>query len=81
MPANDMQFTDQLMGDMLSLGESGIRQICDQIIPPGTGDDTGPRFAVESLSRFLSQDGMESDRGLWEKICISYAVGQLKTFL
>ncbi len=75
MPANDLQFTDQLMGDMLSLGESGIRQICDKIIPPGSVDDTGPRFAVESLSRFLSQDGKESERGMWEKICISYAVG------
>ena len=60
LPANDLQFTDKLMGDMLSLGEAGIKQICDQIIPAGTGDDTRPRFAVESLSRFLSQKGKEN---------------------
>ncbi len=45
------------MGDMLALGEAGIRLICDQIIPAGTGDDTKARFAVESLSRFLSKNG------------------------
>ena len=64
------------MGDMLSLGETGIRQICDQIIPSGTGDDTRPRFAVESLTRFLSRKGRETEKPEWEKICISYAVSQ-----
>jgi HEAT repeat protein len=75
-PANDPPFTDKLMGDMLSLGEPGIKQICDQVIPSGTGDDTRPRFAAESFSRFLSQKGKETDRAMWEKICISYATGQ-----
>ena len=54
LPANDQQFTNSLMVDMLSLGEEGIKKICDQVIPAGTGDDTRPRFAIESLSRFLS---------------------------
>ena len=55
LPANDSQFTDKLMGDMLLIGEPGIKQICDQIIPSGSGDDTRPRFAFASFSRFLSQ--------------------------
>ncbi|HUX55485.1 MAG TPA: family 16 glycoside hydrolase [Bacteroidales bacterium] len=76
LPANDLNFTNQLMGDMLSIGENGIKQICDQIIPSGTGDDTSPRFAVESFSRFLSQKGKETEKEMWEKICISYATGQ-----
>ena len=73
LPANDQKFTDKLMVDMMSLGESGIRQICDQVIPAGSGDDTRPRFAIESLSRFLSANNMENQRPIWEKICISYA--------
>src|SRR5665648_469500 len=73
IPANDIQLTNKLMGDMMSLGEDGIKQICDQIIPAGTGDDTRPRFAVESLTRFLSQKGKETEKETWEKICISYA--------
>ncbi len=76
LPANDLQFTEKLMGEMLSLGETGIKQICDQIVPPGTGDDTRPRFAVESFTRFLSKSGKDSEKASWEKICISYATGQ-----
>jgi len=76
LPVSDMQYANKLMGDMLSLGEEGLDKICSQIIPAGTGDDTNPRFAIETLSRFLSQKGKESDRGMWEKICIGFATGQ-----
>jgi len=76
LPANDLQLTDKLMVDLLSLGEQGIMQICDQVIPAGTGDDTRPRFAIESLSRFLSGKNYASEKPKWEKICISYATGQ-----
>ncbi len=73
LPANDQQFTDKLMVDMLSLGEPGIKQICDQVVPAGTGDDTHPRFAIESLSRFLSGKNYENEKPMWEKVCINYA--------
>jgi hypothetical protein len=76
LPANDVQNTDKLMGDMLLLGESGLRQICDKIIPAGTGDNTGARYAVESFTRFLSDKAREDNKTIWEKICISYAIGQ-----
>ena len=75
-PANDFHYTDKLMSDMLSLGDEGIRRICSQIIPAGSGDDTKARFAVESFSRFLSGKGKEIQKEMWEKICISYATGQ-----
>ena len=76
MPANDLQYTDKLMEDMLSLGESGIRKICEQVIPAGTGDDTNARFAVETFSRYLSAKGRDAGRSMWEKICISFATLQ-----
>jgi HEAT repeat protein len=76
LPANDLQYTYKLMEDMQLLGDQGMRKICDQIIPSGTGDDTRPRFAAESFSRYLSQRGKENERSSWEKICISYATGQ-----
>jgi HEAT repeat protein len=79
IPANGFQYSDKLMGDMLLLGEAGIKQICDQIIPAGTGDDTKSRYAVESLTRFLSGKGKDSERAMWEKICISYATGSKDT--
>ena len=73
LPANDRQLTDKLMVDMMSLGETGIKQICDQVVPAGTGDDTRPRFAIESLSRFLSGKNCANEKPMWEKICINYA--------
>jgi HEAT repeat protein len=72
-PANDTGYTDKLMTDMLAMGEKGIKLICDQIIPAGSGDDTKARFAVESLSRFVSRKGKETEKASWEKICIEYA--------
>jgi len=75
-PSNDLKNTDRLMGEMIALGETGIRLICSRVIPAGTGDDTRARFAVESLSRFLSQKGKETDKTSWEKVCIGYATTQ-----
>ncbi len=76
MPANDQQFTSKLMADMLSIGETGIRQICDQVKPAGRGDDTRQRFAITSLSRFLSGSVMPDQKEMWENICIGYATDQ-----
>lgn len=76
LPSNDSKYTDKLMDDMVAFGETGIKLICGQIIPAGTGDDTRARFAVESLSRFLSQRGKETERASWEKVCIFYATNQ-----
>ena len=75
-PAKDTQYTDKLMADMMALGDDGLRNICERIIPAGTGDDTQARFAVESLSRYLSQPGKESVKPQWEKICLNYATSK-----
>jgi HEAT repeat protein len=75
-PAADVQYTNKLMSDMLSIGEAGMKKICNQVIPIGTGDDTRPRFAVESMSRYLSQFGKDAEKELWEQICISFAKNQ-----
>jgi HEAT repeat protein len=75
-PAIDLQLTDKLMDEMLSLGDAGLKQVCDNIIPAGTGNDTPQRFAVESMSRYLSQKGKESDRIMWEKMCIAYTAAK-----
>lgn len=72
LPSKDNSYTDKLMNDMLSLGDAGIKQICDQIVPLGSGDDTKARFAVESFSRFLSKPGKELEKIKWEKSCVGY---------
>lgn len=76
LPSNDQLLTNKLMADMISLGETGIRQICNQVVPIGKGDDTRPRYAVESLSRYLSGTNQGNARDVWENICINYATEQ-----
>jgi alpha-L-fucosidase len=76
MPTGNQQMTGKLMGDMLSLGESGLKMICDKVIPVGTGNDAIPRFAIENFSGFLSGKNMGSDGAMWEKVCISFASRQ-----
>ncbi len=76
MPANDIKYSEKLMDDMIALGEEGFVLICNQIIPAGTGDDTRARFAVESLSRYLSGRTTSTEKGNWEKVCLSFATGQ-----
>ena len=76
LPSNDQLLTDKLMVDMLSLGEYGLKLICNQVVPSGAVEDTRPRFAIDCLSRFLSMKNEENERTMWEKICISYATVQ-----
>jgi HEAT repeat protein len=73
-PANDLKYTGKLMGDMLALGEEGLNKICGQIIPAGTGDDTKPRFAIDTFTRYLSGNEKVNEKAMWEKICISFAI-------
>ena len=79
MPSGDVQYTNKLMSDMLSLGEDGLLKICDMVIPAGIGDDTKARFAIESFSRFISKDGNAADKAMWEKICIACSVQKKDT--
>jgi len=76
MPSSNQQMAGRLMGDMLSLGESGLKMICDKVIPVGAGNDASPRFAIENFSGFLSGKNMGSDGAMWENVCISFASRQ-----
>lgn len=70
MPAENEQDLEEQMQSMLLLGESGQQKIVEQVIPPGTGDDTQARMAVESYSRFVSQPGKEEERSKWEVLIL-----------
>jgi len=61
---------EDIVGDVLSLSEKGQRLLCDQVVPPGMGDDSAFRFLIESTSNYLTRDGMEAERAKWEKVCL-----------
>ena len=70
VPANNQKELNRQMNLMLKLGDEGLHKILDMVIPPGTGDDTNPRNAIESLSRFLGKSGKEEQKGNWENMLL-----------
>ncbi len=70
IPAENEQDLLKQMEQMLQLEEAGQQKILDLVIPPGTGDDTQARMAVESLSRHVSQPGMELQKSNWESLIL-----------
>ncbi|HAQ21610.1 MAG TPA: hypothetical protein DCR40_20630 [Prolixibacteraceae bacterium] len=65
-PAQNGEHTVKLMLQMLETGAPGIAKFCDMIVPPGTGDDTQARMALESLAQFTGSKNHEADRKLVE---------------
>jgi len=73
MPASSFEYRDKLADETYSLGSDGLIKICSMVIPPGTGDDTQARFAIESLSKYLSKEKPSHKTKEWEAICIPFA--------
>jgi hypothetical protein len=71
VPAGNPQKLDMLMQSMGSLEDAGLQMILDGVIPPGSGDDTQARVAIESYSRYLSQEGLESEWSDWEGLILN----------
>lgn len=55
MPTANRQQEQLLLTDLINPGTSLLMQICDLIVPPGTGDDTKARYALSSLSFYISR--------------------------
>jgi HEAT repeat protein len=69
-PAQNTEERQNLASDVIGLGPEGILEICGMLIPPGTGDDTGARYALSALATHVSQKGMERERELYAKTLI-----------
>ena len=50
LPTKDLNHSDNLMKEIISLDMDGILQFTDMLIPLGTGNDTNARYAVQSLA-------------------------------
>jgi HEAT repeat protein len=75
MPVSNAEYRDKLAEETYNLGEEGLTSICSMVVPPGRGDDTQVRFAIESLSKYLSWDVPTGKSEKWEKVCITFATG------
>ncbi|MDH4257674.1 MAG: HEAT repeat domain-containing protein, partial [Candidatus Aminicenantes bacterium] len=69
-PAKDTEERDRLASEMIQLGPDGILEACRMLVPPGTGDDTNVRFALSALTTYVSQRGVERERGMYARVVI-----------
>ncbi len=62
MPPDTIPAGNEIAASLIAIGPEGLGQLCDQIVPPGTGDDTKARWAVTILNKFAISYAAESDR-------------------
>jgi HEAT repeat protein len=66
MPTDDLKHRDRVVAEMVTLGEKGLQLFTDGVIPPGTGDDTAVRFALNGLVRYASAFGRFEEKAITE---------------
>ncbi|GAG52508.1 unnamed protein product, partial [marine sediment metagenome] len=59
-PAQNTAERDKFASELLQLGPKGIQEICRMLEPPGKGDDTRVRFALNALSVYTHRAGAET---------------------
>ena len=70
-PAQNSDHTNKLMVQIIETGAPGIARFCDMIVPPGTGNYTQARMALESLAQYVGAPNRENDRKLVESVLLS----------
>ena len=70
-PAQNSDHTQKLMAQIIETGAPGIARFCDRIIPPGTGNDTQARMALESLAQYAGAPNHETEQKLVESALLS----------
>jgi HEAT repeat protein len=85
MPTKNFTHRNKAMDEFVSLGQEGFQKMAAQLTPPGVGDDTAVRFAINSLARYASRFGKcEAKAFAEENILIALKAQtdtEVKTFL
>jgi HEAT repeat protein len=61
MPAKSNEHLNRVMDQMLSLGDAGLSEILLMLKPGCEGNDLTVRYALTSLARYASQQGLETE--------------------
>ena len=69
-PTKNNEAANQLAQKIIDLGESGIVEFADMLIPQGEGDDTQVRYAFQSLVNYSAAPKHETDRVRVEKLLL-----------
>jgi len=69
-PAQTVAEGQKTCAELMQLGPEGAREICDLLVPPGTGDDTKARYALSGLAKHVSRSGAEAERKVFAETLI-----------
>lgn len=66
-PAASAAEKDTLCVEILELGPGGVGEVCGRVLPPGEGDDSAARFALNGLAIHVTRPGLEKERVLYTR--------------
>ena len=61
-PAANGADRDALAAEILKLGPAAVTEVCGRVLPPGGGDDSAARFALNGVAVYAARSGAERDR-------------------
>lgn len=74
-PADTAAARDGLCAEILKLGPGAVAEICARLLPPGAGNDSRARFAVNGLAVYVTRPGAESERALFARALLASLAG------
>lgn len=73
-PAETSAARDALCADLVKLGQAALAETCARVLPPGSGDDSKVRFAVNGLAVYVTRTGADAERRmLVQALCADLA--------
>jgi len=84
-PAQNTEDKDRLTAEIVWLGPPGILEICQMLLPPGEGEDSQVRYALNGVAVHVSRSGAEDERQMFALALIraldSVQDSEVKAFL
>jgi len=74
-PGDNAAATTALAAELVALGPAGLARTCALVLPPGAGDDTKARFAVNGLAVHVTRAGAEPERLMLSKVLLAAVAG------
>ena len=62
LPAPNAAVGREVNAEFVELGPAAVAEICARLVPPGTGDDTKSRYALDGLSTYVHRPRAEAER-------------------
>ncbi len=75
-PAESAAARDGLCAEVLALGEGAVVEVSRRLLPPGGGDDSRARFAVNGLAVYVTRPGAEPERALFARALLASLAGK-----